>query len=625
MCGIAGIASARPDQRSLDRVRAMTRAQSHRGPDGEGICTTQVGQLAVTLGHVRLAILDLSEIGRQPMTLPDGTGVLIFNGEIYNYWELRQELEREGVAFRTGTDTEVLMWGLRKWGKAALSRLNGMWALAWLDLQTQQMWLSRDRFGIKPLYYLESNKELVFASEIKAILAAVSMRFQVNIRAVGRFVDQSLLDTEDESFFHGIKMLPPGSCLEVDAGGDGRLRTHLLRYWSAPQDDSFCGTLAERIQRVREIFFDAVRIRLRSDVTLGVLLSGGVDSSAIAAMMRSILGTGADLHLLSATSHNPQYDERPYVELMARHLNSPVGFINLTCSPKEWFRLLEEVIYANDEPVGNFSTAAHYLLMQKARDLGITVVLSGQGADELLCGYRKFIGFRLQELLRERRPLKAMSFLAKFVANRVVLTQFEMSEAKRYLWLLNSPRLDIRGPQLRDANYRVDNGLGTDTLIDRQRQDLESLSVPALVHYEDRCSMAFGREIRLPFLDYRLVSMLLPMDPELKLHDGWTKWIFRKAMEPFLPTAIAWRKDKQGFVNPQGHWLRNELRPTIDQMLDGSLHMVDAGLVDRAALKRRFEIYCHQSPSRGLVSFKDVLNPIALELWMRRFEQHLAA
>jgi len=601
------------------------RAQSHRGPDGFGICAHQVGQLAVTLGHSRLAIIDLSELGRQPMALPDGTGVLVFNGEIYNYRELRLELEREGIAFGTSTDTDVLLWALRKWGKAALSRLNGMWALGWLNLDAQRILLSRDRFGIKPLYYFESNNQLVFASEIKAILAAVPGRFQVNIQAVGRFVDQSLLDTEHESFFQGIKMIPPGASLEIEFGRDEGIRSHVIRYWSPPQNDSFCGNVPERIQYLRETFLDAVRIRLRSDVPLGVLLSGGVDSSAIAAMMRLVLGAGADLHLLSATSDNLKYNERPYVEVLARHLDSPVSFIDLACTPKQWFSLLAEVIYANDEPVGNFSTAAHYLLMQNARRLGITVVLSGQGADELLCGYRKFLGFRLQELLRQGHPLKAMSLLTKFAANRSVVSQFEMSEAKRYLFLLNRPRFDIRGPQLKCANYRIDNGLGADSLIERQRLDLERLSVPALVHYEDRCSMAFGREIRLPFLDYRLVSMLLPMDPELKLREGWTKWVFRKAIEPFVPPAIAWRKDKQSFVNPQSHWLSNELRPTIDQMLQGDLHIVDAGVVDRAALKRRFETYCNQPSGRGLLSFKDVFNPIALELWMQQFEPHLIA
>jgi asparagine synthase (glutamine-hydrolysing) len=601
----------------------MLRVQSHRGPDGFGLCAHQLGPLTVTLGHVRLAILDLTEMGKQPMILPDGTDVLVFNGEIYNYRELRSELEQEGVTFRTGTDTEVLLWALRKWGKAALGRLNGMWAFAWLDQKAHRLLLSRDRFGIKPLYYFQSNNQLLFASEIKAILTAVPGRFQVNIRAISRFLDQGLLDTEHESFFQGIKMVPPGCSLEVEAGSEHVLRTHLARYWSAPAEDSFSCSIDERIQNLRDTFLDAVRIRLRSDVPVGVLLSGGVDSSAIAAMMRLSLGAGANLHLLSATSDNPHYDERPYVELLARHLDSPVSFVNLSCSPNEWFRLLEDVIYANDEPVGNFSTAAHFLLMQKARDLGVTVVLSGQGADELLCGYRKFLGFRIYDLLRQRRPFKALSLLARFGVNRAVVTQFEMSEAKRYLWPLNASRFDIGGPRLAFAGCRINNGLGANSLVERQRKDLECLSVPALVHYEDRCSMAFGREIRLPFLDYRVVSMLLPLDPELKLREGWTKWVFRKAMEPFLPSAIAWRRDKQGFVNPQGHWLRNELRPTIERMLGGDLHMIDAGLVDRAALKHRFDVYCHQPPGRGLLSFKDVFNPIALELWMRKFEQHL--
>jgi|SRR5579875_118675 len=624
MCGIAGIVSAEAREDMAAQLDAMIAAQRHRGPDGEGNWFGRVGDFTLALGHARLAILDLSDAGKQPMLLPDRRGLIVFNGEIYNYLELRAELEAHGVAFRTRTDTEVLLWALHVWGEAALGKLNGMWALAWLDFRTGRLMLSRDRFGIKPLYYFREQRNLWFASEIKGILAAVRRRFPINGAAAGRFLMQSLLDTQPETFFEGIEALPAGHSVVFELNQDGQNAVRTVAYWEPPRNDTAEDTEEERIEAVRETFFDAVRIRLRSDVPVGVLLSGGVDSSSIAAAMRQLLGPIADLRLLSATSDNHDYDERPFTEIMARHLGCPVSFVTLERSPQQWWELLGDVIYANDEPVGGFSTAAHYLLMQEAKQLGVTVILSGQGADELLCGYRKFLGFRLQELLALGSPLRAAQLFTGFLRNRTVLNQFEFGEAKRYMGgLFAWGGADIRGPRLMNDGFLLDNGLGGRSLVERQLEDVERFSVPALVHYEDRCSMAWAREIRLPFLDYRLVNLLLPANPDLKLRDGWTKWIFRKAMEPFLPSAIAWRKDKQHFLNPQSQWLRRELQPAVSELLGGDLLIADAGLVNRDALRRRYYAYCRQRILSGRVSFNDVFNSIALELWARRFESSL--
>jgi asparagine synthase (glutamine-hydrolysing) len=624
MCGIAGILATHGFERLAFELAAISEAQKHRGPDDEGMWTGTVGGFNVGLAHVRLAILDLSDAGKQPMFLPDGSGTITFNGEIYNYQELRTELEREGIRFRTRTDTEVLAWALRVWGEQALPKLNGMWALAWIDFRTKRLMLSRDRFGVKPLYLLRDAGRLVFASEIKSILAGARRRFPVNLLAVGRFLEQSLLDAQPETFFAGIEALPPGTSAFFDLTDVSNTPMEVRSHWNPPSGDLRDASEKERIQLLRETFIDAVRLRLRSDVPVGVLLSGGVDSSSIASSTRCLLGPTADLRLLSATSDNPRFDERPFVELMARHLNSHVDFVHLEARAQEWFKLLGDVIYTNDEPVGNFSTVAHYFLMQEARRLGVTVILSGQGADELLCGYRKFVGFRLQEMIRRRERLAAACLLTSFFTNRTIVTQFELNEAKRYVPFLRDRDIDIRGPQLKRLKYQIDVGLRELTLSERQCEDLRYLSVPALVHYEDRCSMASAREIRLPFLDFRLVEMLLPTASELKVRRGWTKWIFRKAMEPLLPATIAWRKDKQSFINPQSLWLRNELRPTISAMLDGELCIVDAGLVDRDALKQRYAVYCRQSAG-GAMGFKDVFNSLSLEIWMRRFNSHLSA
>ena len=620
MCGIAGVVST--THVPCLATKQMLNAQRHRGPDGEGLWSAQVGNFQLTLGHLRLAIIDLTEEANQPMFLPDGSQGLIFNGEVYNYKELRSELEQQGISFRTRSDTEVILWALATWGEEAFQKFNGMWAIAWIDLKNRRLLLSRDRFGIKPLYLFRNNGTLFFASEIKAILAGSDARFGVNGQVVGRFLRQSLLDIQQETFFCDIEALPASHNLTIRLDGQ-RPETLLVNYWALSATDCFqdCG---QAIEAVEQTFLDAVRLRLRSDVPVGILLSGGMDSSSIAAGMREALGPGADLHAISAVSGRRDYDETPFIEAVSRHLACPVHYVSLEHDPTEWFDLLDAVIYANDEPVGSFSPVAHYLLMEEARRVGITVILSGQGGDESLCGYFKFLMFYLQQLSKTGHWLSALNVLSGFLRNGTVFSQFRISEAKRYLPRFAKPReFDICGPRLQPHNFVVATGLGDGTLADRQRADLVRLSVPSLVHYEDRTSMAWSREIRLPFLDYRLVQLLISLPSDYKLRDGWTKWVLRKAMDSYLPKSVVWRKDKQGFTIPQAEWLKHELRAKIENLISGEMLSVELALVDRQALRTCYRSYCSQPPGRGSISFKDVFNPIALEIWLRQFEGNL--
>jgi asparagine synthase (glutamine-hydrolysing) len=626
MCGIAGIVAPEPSETIAAALHRMMRVQEHRGPDDQGCWFGQVGRRQVALGHLRLAIIDLTESGHQPMFSPDRNYAIVYNGEVYNYLELRAELEATGVIFRTSSDTEVVLWALIKWGEEAVAKFNGMWALVWVDLHSGKLMLSRDRFGIKPLYLYRSPRGFFFASEIKALLAATGERFAVEPKVAERFIGQSLLDVDGVTFFSGIEALPAGHNLVLDLRNGAIDHARARRYWIPRlEDDTPDAPIGKRIEEVRAMFSDSVRIRLRSDVPVGVLLSGGVDSSSIAAVMQRVLTSGADLHPISAVSDYAEFDETPFINQMEQHLGCPVHKVRLSRSPSEWFHLLSDVIYSNDEPVGSFSPVAHYLLMEEAKRVGVTVILGGQGGDELLCGYLKFTGFYLEELLRHMRLGQAARALWGFLRNGTVLNQFELSEAKRYIRALRARnKNDIRGPLLLDESSRSpDVGLDRGGMVERQLADLSTFSVPALVHYEDRCSMAWAREMRLPFLDVRLVNLLLPLDPQWKLRDGWTKWIFRKAMEPWIPQEVVWRKDKQGFINPQSQWLKSELRPAIESILNGDMLTADAGLVDRSALKRRYEAYCAQEPLRGILSFKDIFNPIALEIWARRFDGSL--
>ena len=625
MCGIAGIVSIRPDESQAQlSLSKMVEVQSHRGPDGQGAWSARVGRSQVALGSIRLAILDPTDAGLQPMISPSGRHVLIYNGEIYNYRELRDELQTVGVQFRTQCDTEVVLHALATWGESAFERMNGMWALAWLDRQRQQLLLSRDRFGIKPLYWYRDPDHLLFASEIKGILAGSERRFAINRMAVGRYLAQSQLDAQDQTFFEGIESLPPAHFVRYDLSNDAGLTSSLHRYWSAPHEEILQNGIPPSFADVRETFIDSVRLHLRSDVPVGVLLSGGIDSSAVAAAMRGVLGPKAELTVLSMVSDDVRYSEEPFIARMATHLGDATTLWRVRFTAESAFQSLDRATWFNDEPVGSFSPVGHYLLMQRAKELGVPVILCGQGGDELLCGYLKYWGFHVQSLARAGLWGTALRTMSEAAVRGTVLPQLRVNEAKRYLPARLQPAgIDIRGPRLKEQDYVLDIGLGTGGVVDRQLEDLRRFSLPSLLHYDDRMSMAFGREIRVPFLDHRVVSELLPLAPKWKMRDGWSKWVFRKAMEQDLPPEIAWRRDKQGFSTPQSQWLKRDLKPHVEAILREEMFTATLGFVDQSALRRRYEAYCRQSAEGGMLSFKDIFNPLALEVWARRFAPFL--
>ncbi len=623
MCGIAGV--LRPGGTAMPPLDTVHRLQGHRGPDGRGQRSFETGPWQLAFSHQRLAVIDLSDAAAQPMLADDGSA-LVFNGEIYNYLELRQELETSGQRFSTRSDTEVLLAALRVWGAAALERLNGMWAFAWYDRPGRRLLLSRDRVGIKPLYHVASSRGLVFASEIKTLLWLSGRRFELDPAAISAYLDQSLLDASPRTMFAGVESLPAGSLLEIDLTDDV-LRTAPRSYWKVPLDPVpgvHDRSPAEIAEELRALFEDAVRLRLRSDVPVGILLSGGVDSSAIAATAGRLLGPGADLHLLTAGSDDAT-DESAFAARVAADLGHVVGRVDLAFTPQEAIDLLHRATWHHDEPLGSFTSVAHYLLMKAAAERGVTVILSGQGADELLCGYRKYLGFHLQQLLHDRRLVSAATTLAGFTANRSVVTQFSLAEGRRYLpSRLLPPRPDVRGPALAgQAPVRLGLPRGM-TVQERQALDVGVLSVPQLLHYEDRMSMAWSREVRLPFMDHRLVELLVPLATDLKLRSGWSKWIFRHAMDGLVPDRALWRRDKRGFENPGGEWLKNELRSEVLALFGEDARMVRYGLVDRAELMRTYEAFRRQPRTGGTIWFKDVFNPLALELWLRAFDDHLS-
>lgn len=619
MCGLFGAVIQKNSAARAglsQRVAAAHAVQAHRGPDMNGEQQFELDGCTVVLAHQRLSILDLSEHGRQPMASHVGQQHIIYNGEIYNYREIKATHGYTNLT--SSSDTEVILERLSQSDTPAdaFGEFNGMWAIAMLDAQKQTLTLSRDRAGIKPLYYTLQNGDLYFASEIKTLLALSGLKFPINRATVARYVEQSLQDDTNETFFDGIMALPAGSFATLNLA-QPVTAIHPISYWD-PFTAKANYDYSTPEQTFRELFESAVRLRLRSDVPVGVTLSGGLDSSLITHAMRTELGH-SNFTVLSAVAPGQAEDESKYIDIMRDAYGLKVTKIAMDWKPEDALALLAKATWCNDSPLGSFSNVAFYLLMQAARAHEVKVILSGQGADEMLCGYKKFVGFYAKHLIRQKHYLRAAFMLFSFVLNGTVLRQFSLAEAKRYFSKARGNSL-LTPETLAQFTRAPIASIGS-SLSNRQWLDYRKFSVPFLTHYEDRMSMVFGREIRLPYLDYRLVEFLLNAPDSLKIRHGWTKWLMRSAYSSALPKAIIWRKDKQGFVNPQAQWLRNELRPEIETRFGEGARIYRYGLIDKDTLQQRYRDYCAGKPG---IWYREIFAPLALDMWLEQFETYIA-
>jgi asparagine synthase (glutamine-hydrolysing) len=618
MCGLFGVVCSKSAFESIrPRVERAHRFQQHRGPDMRGEALLDAGaDRVVYLAHQRLSILDLSEAGRQPMADGARTSWLAYNGEVYNYLELAAAM---GFSPAGGSDTEVVLEHFRREGvEASLPKFNGMWGLAWVSTRENVLYLARDRAGVKPLYTAQVEGSLYFASEIKTLLALTSCKYRLNGQVVGEYLVQALQDTSEATFFEGIEALPAGSYARIALDALS-LVVAPVAYWSPFEAENAREPAGDMVGRVRDTVLDAVRLRLRADVPVGVMLSGGVDSSVIAACVKQISpAERQDIAVLSAVSPGRPGDESPYIDRVAHHLGIAPIKVDTAWGAEQAIELLRTVTWANDTPLGSFSNVAFYLLMQRAAESGIKVVLSGQGADELFCGYRKYLGFHLQELARQRKFAQLAGTAWSFARNGVLLGQFNLTEARRYL--RRTQHHDALGEAVRNVYKPQALGLPPEGLAWRQWLDYRRYSVPYLTHYEDRASMAFAREVRLPFLDYRLVELMLNAPTESKLYAGWTKYALRQAFADRLPSDIIWRRDKQGFSMPQEEWLRGELKPAWLAILNPDAQVFQRGLLDYSALRDKFETFCAR---QGNIWYRDIFAPLALEIWLQAYTEFI--
>lgn len=567
MCGIAGLVG-KESAFSAEQLQNMLNCILYRGPDDAG----EWSEGKVRLGHRRLSILDLSPGGRQPMRYTDRY-VLTFNGEIYNYLELKEELRGKGYAFSTESDGEVIPAAYDCWGEDCQKHMNGMWAFALYDRAEESLFCSRDRFGIKPFYYMDRDEGFAFGSEIKQLLTVLPEPPHVNAPALEAFLAAGYLECGADTMFREVSQLRGGHCLRYEAP-TGSLR---VKKWFDPAEIvPRPMEEGEAKQRFHDAFAAAVERHLRSDVEVGSCLSGGLDSSAIVCAVNRMTGGEPRQYAITACFEQEGYDERRYSRAAA------AACTNLTVSEvfPDMERLLDQLddmLWHMDEPFASTSIFAQRQVFRRAGELGLKVMLDGQGSDELLAGYPDFYKTEFAWLFRTgrwktlRREIEAYRRLHPSDSGKKSLRFFAVAalEAAAPLWLQNAVfRLYQR--QSRDRRWLRLTKSGMDRLCavkrryakaDPQAYLCASLTngLSELLHYEDRNSMAFSVEARVPFLDAEFAKLAMEVPFPMKIREGKTKWILREALSDILPEAIAHRYDKMGFVTPEALWLRQHL------------------------------------------------------------------
>jgi asparagine synthase (glutamine-hydrolysing) len=564
MCGIAGVLGA--GERGRTVVRAMLDTMAHRGPDGDGIWASCMGpDRDIVLGHVRLAILDLSDAGRQPMLHRSGRLVITYNGELYNFREIRGSLEAAGVDFRSQSDTEVILEAYRRWGSDCLQQFNGMFAFAIMDLDRRVLFCARDRYGEKPFLYARTRDEFVFGSEFKAVLLHPDLPLEVDDWRLLRAAHNpgTGLDAERDTAFRGVQQLLPGEAMEVNLAS---LECRTWRYWQVRTEQTVEDDPAVLFPQFRELLVDSVRLRMRSDVPVGSCLSGGLDSSAIVCIVRQLLGPEAPYHTFTGRFPGTPADEWQH----ASQVIDATGVVSHVTEPtvEGFLAELPSFLWYNELPVGSSSQYAQWCVFRLAREHGVTVLLDGQGADECLGGYEQYFA-RYIEALEARGDRERLARELPLIRARYPMAMLPPARALR-------DRLPFRVKHWLSRRFGVGTNLalglrvpvaerlisenelprrpGLDPLRNALAQDTFGRFLTTLLRYGDRNSMAHSREVRLPFCDHRIAEFAFRVAPHVLMGDVQTKRILRESMRGILPEAIRTRWNKQGFRPPQDLW-----------------------------------------------------------------------
>ena len=588
MCGIAGIY----DRNGVNKADAvlMSRILQHRGPDDEGFLLANehavktfsgndtIKSLAnsehieksdfnanLMLLHRRLSIIDVSENGHQPMCAENQNFSIVFNGEIYNYKEIRTTLEQKGTIFQSESDTEVVLKAFITWGAACVNQFVGMWAFAIYQHKEKKLFLSRDRFGIKPLYFYKTAHFFAFASEIKALLSLAKVDKTISNENLGSYLAYGTTHQPYENLYVNIKDLEPGCNYEIDIN---TLSSKKEVYFSVNHPVEPLANNQHLTEQFEVLFSDSIALHLRSDVEIGSCLSGGLDSSAIVYFAAQQLGD-KKMKTFTAAYQNKEVDESNYAQFVANSLSNVTDHYTYP-DATTFLKDLDKMIYHQDLPIGSTSIFAQWEVMKFANQHQVKVLLDGQGADEILGGYYNFAGLQLIELLKR---MKFIQFFKQYYLLRKNFTPAVKMAVLRaaYYYLPEKLQQKLRASErhsfafiketfLKELNLEVPKRGGKTF---SKHTDLSmQYGMYELLRYEDRNSMAFSIESRVPFLDHRLVNFIRALPTKEKINGGWTKLILRKILENKLPNEIVWRKDKKGFVTPQQEW-KNEMMTTL--------------------------------------------------------------
>jgi asparagine synthase (glutamine-hydrolysing) len=627
MCGIVGMLSEALPEQTVDGLRRMMASMAHRGPDGEGVWSDPEGFCA--LGHKRLAVIDPSG-GAQPLGNADGTVWITFNGCIYNYKELAQTLRQKGYTFQTQSDTEVIVHAYEAWGTDCVKHFNGMWAFAIWDRRRQTLFCSRDRVGIKPFYYLERDGCFVFASEIKVLLAGGTVSAAPDPDGLRQYLSFQLC-LEDRTLFRGVQRLMPGHNLMVRPGA----APEVWCYWDIDfHIDETCNE-ADFVDRLTWLLEDAVRLRLRADVPLGAHLSGGLDSTTVVSLMRELLDEAPIVTFTGGFREGVAYDESYYAKLASQATHTT--YIETFLGAEQFADSIRQIIWHMDEPAAGPGVFPQYWVSKCASE-HVKVVMGGQGGDELFIGYARYLVAYLEECIKgaiEQSAHRAhyVATLETIVPSLPSLEQYVPmlksfwreglfeEPARRYFRLMDRfadsetllgqeflTQLDTK--RTFDEFHAIFESHGAAAMVNRMLCFDLKTHLQALLQVEDRTSMAWGLESRVPLLDYRLIELLASVPPVIKFKNGRLKYLFRQAIRKLVPQAILQRTDKMGFPVPLNQWMKHELHDFVTDILL-SQRCRQRGIFAPAAIEDA--LFADRPFSRSL------WGALCLELWYEQF------